>query len=83
MLCNVTQMLVIISRAPEDGSINPFQKVIVYKYVYICNELLSRRRAGPDNTHTPLPSTEICESYKPHKLVSDVTPNPCSVEIRL
>jgi hypothetical protein len=54
MLCGVTQLLVIISRTSEDGSINPFQKVIVYKNVYTCNELLSRRRAGPHNTHTPL-----------------------------
>jgi len=54
MLCGVTKMLVIISRAPEDGSINPFQKVVVYKYIHIRDELLSRHRAGPYNTHTPL-----------------------------
>jgi hypothetical protein len=34
MLCGVTQMLVIMFRAPKDGSINPSQKVVVYKYVH-------------------------------------------------
>jgi len=53
MLCGVTKMLVIISRTLEDGSINPFQKVVVYKYLHICDELLFRHRAGPYNTHTP------------------------------
>jgi hypothetical protein len=49
-----TKMLVIISHTPEDGSINTFQKVVVYKSVRICNELLSRHRAGPYNIYTTL-----------------------------